>query len=81
MGSLGVFELVLIFGAVLLIFGPSKLPQLGEALGKTIKNFRKASATPDNEIDVTPRRDALPQGSDQGAPASSESKQTTAGKV
>jgi len=59
MGSLGVMELVLIFGAVLLVFGPSKLPALGEAIGKSIRNFRKATTQTD-EIDVTPRRDGLP---------------------
>ena len=62
--NFSVMEVVLIFGAVLLIFGPSKLPQLGEAIGKSIRNFRKAT-TQDNEIDVTPRRDGLPPASDQ----------------
>ena len=34
-------ELMIIFGVALLIFGPSKLPQLGKAVGESIKNFKK----------------------------------------
>ena len=46
-GGLGPGELVLI------IFGAGKLPQIGDALGKGIKNF-KSSASGKDEIDVTP---------------------------
>lgn len=35
-------ELLLILGIVLLIFGASRLPQLGKAIGKTIHNFRES---------------------------------------
>ena len=41
-GSLGPWELVLILAIVLIIFGPGKLPQLAESMGKAIKGFRKA---------------------------------------
>ncbi len=41
MFGLGVPELVIIGIVVLLIFGPSRLPQLGAAVGKTIRGFRK----------------------------------------
>ncbi len=40
---LGFGEILLILAVALLIFGPSKLPQLGEALGKGIRNFQKSS--------------------------------------
>lgn len=40
---LGFGEILLILAVALLIFGPSKLPQLGEALGKGIRNFRRTS--------------------------------------
>jgi sec-independent protein translocase protein TatA len=58
--NLGFGELLLIFIVILLIFGASKLPQLGDALGKGIKNFKR-SVTGDDEIDVTPKKDSLPQ--------------------
>jgi sec-independent protein translocase protein TatA len=51
---LGFGELLLIFLVILLIFGSSKLPQLGDALGKSIKNFKKA--TTEDPIDVTPKK-------------------------
>ena len=43
MGRIGTTELLLVLGIALVIFGPTKLPQLGKALGDTIHNF-KASA-------------------------------------
>ena len=41
MPSIGFPELLLILFIALLIFGPRKLPELGSALGRTIKEFRK----------------------------------------
>jgi sec-independent protein translocase protein TatA len=54
--GLGPMELVLILFIVLIIFGAGKLPQIGDALGKSIKNFKRASDGRD-ELDVTPRKD------------------------
>ncbi|MBP1628162.1 MAG: preprotein translocase subunit TatA [Holophagaceae bacterium] len=42
MGNLGITEILLIGGALLLFFGPSKLPELGKSLGKGIQEFKKA---------------------------------------
>ena len=53
--GLGFSELIIILVIVLLVFGAGKLPQIGEALGKSIKNFKRASAGKD-EIDVTPAK-------------------------
>lgn len=39
-GSLGVPELLLIFGIVVIVFGASRLPQLGRGLGEGISNFK-----------------------------------------
>ena len=41
-GGLGVGELVIILLIVLLIFGPSKLGDIGSSLGKGISGFKKA---------------------------------------
>ena len=35
-------HLIAVLVVALLLFGPSKLPQLGDALGKTIRDFKKA---------------------------------------
>jgi len=42
-------HLLVILLIVLLVFGPSKLPQLGGALGKTIRDFKKAMSDPSDE--------------------------------
>ena len=41
MGSLGVPELLIILGIVVLLFGTTRLPQLGKGLGESIRNFRQ----------------------------------------
>ena len=43
MYSIGVPELVLILVIALVIFGPGKLPDIGKAIGKSIREFRSAS--------------------------------------
>ncbi len=42
MFGLGATELIVILVIALVIFGPGKLPELGSALGKGIKDFRKS---------------------------------------
>jgi len=41
MFGLGIQELLVILVIVLVIFGPSKLPQIGSGLGKAIRDFKK----------------------------------------
>jgi sec-independent protein translocase protein TatA len=53
MFGIGFPELMIILVIVLIIFGAGKLPEIGNALGKGIRNFKKATREPD-EIDVTP---------------------------
>ena len=48
-GKLGLPEILLILAVALLIFGPSKLADLGKGLGQGIKNFK--SAVKDGERD------------------------------
>ncbi len=40
MPDIGAPELIIILVAVLIIFGPGKLPDLGRTLGKSIREFR-----------------------------------------
>jgi sec-independent protein translocase protein TatA len=40
-GGIGIPELLIILVIVLIIFGANKLPQIGEGLGKGIRNFKK----------------------------------------
>lgn len=44
MFGLGPAEVVLVLIIALIVFGPGRLPEIGSALGKTIREFRQASA-------------------------------------
>ena len=55
MFGLGLQELIVILVIVLIIFGAGKLPEIGGALGKSIKNFKKASSG-----EGEPNKDQLP---------------------
>ena len=50
--GLGGPELLVILAIVVLVFGAGKIPQLGDALGKGIVNFKR-SVTGQDEIDIT----------------------------
>jgi len=52
-GGLGMPELLVILVIVLIIFGANKLPQIGEGLGKGIRNFKKGIKK--EEIDIAPK--------------------------
>ena len=53
-GSIGMPELIIIFIVALIVFGPSKLPDLGKSLGEAIRGFKKAV----NESDRTTLEDS-----------------------
>ena len=52
MPTLGMGELVVILVIVLLIFGASRLPQIGEGVGKAIRNLKRGLSS-DDDIEVT----------------------------
>jgi len=69
-GGLGATELILILLIAVLIFGAGKLPQLGDALGKGIRNFKKATSGKDDDpVDVTPKAKAIEDKEDKEAKA------------
>ncbi|BCR04138.1 Sec-independent protein translocase protein TatA [Desulfuromonas versatilis] len=57
MFGLGTTELIIILVLVLVIFGAGKLPEIGGALGKGIRSFKKGISDRD-EIDITPEENA-----------------------
>lgn len=48
--GLGIPELAVIAGVAALIFGPSKLPELGKAAGETAKSFQVAAKEFNSEL-------------------------------
>lgn len=57
----GPAELLIILLIVLLIFGAGKLPAIGDALGRSIKNFKR-SATGHDEIEVAKKSELADNG-------------------
>lgn len=53
---LGVGEMLLILVVVVLIFGSSKLPQLGDALGKSLRVIKRGSRDEDATAALDPRK-------------------------
>ena len=51
-GPLGWSELLIIFFIILIIFGPRKLPEVAEAMGKSIQKFKRASREVQDEIQM-----------------------------
>ncbi|NLB87663.1 MAG: twin-arginine translocase TatA/TatE family subunit [Syntrophomonadaceae bacterium] len=50
-GNFGPWEVAFVLIIVLIIFGPGKLPQLGESIGKAINSFKKAKDE-DTDADI-----------------------------
>jgi sec-independent protein translocase protein TatA len=63
--GLGTGEIILIFLVVMVVFGASKLPQLGDGLGRAIKNFKRA-VTSANEIEVSAKKPEIDGSSQTG---------------
>ena len=51
MPSLGVPELIIVFLIIVVLFGASRLPQIGKGLGEGIRNFKKGMKAGDDAPD------------------------------
>jgi Tat protein translocase TatB subunit len=62
-GSIGGPEVILLFIAALLLFGPRRLPEIGRTLGKTMADFRRATndfkANLEREVRMEEVKDAV----------------------
>jgi sec-independent protein translocase protein TatA len=72
--NIGPLELIIILAIALLIVGPRRLPEMGNAVGRTIREFRKASSdiSDATAVKTEPTKPASAE-PEQAAPASSSS--------
>jgi sec-independent protein translocase protein TatA len=52
----GIFEILLVLAIILVLFGATRLPAVGSALGRMVRNFKSAQSSRD-EIEVTTDED------------------------
>ncbi|WP_347490529.1 twin-arginine translocase TatA/TatE family subunit [Desulfoscipio sp. XC116] len=60
-GILQPTHLILILVVVLIIFGPGKLPEVGKAMGKSLREFRRATASAMEENEAKKAQEAADQ--------------------
>lgn len=51
-GRIGAGELILILAIALIIFGPTKLPEIGKSLGEAINNFKGTANKVQKELEA-----------------------------
>ncbi|HDM33054.1 MAG TPA: twin-arginine translocase TatA/TatE family subunit [Deltaproteobacteria bacterium] len=61
-GGIGMTELIIILVIVLVIFGAGKLPEVGSALGRGIKNFKSAINESDDKKQNLEHKDENQEG-------------------
>ena len=64
------FWIVALLVIVLIIFGPGRLPELGGAVGKAMREFRKATSELTNEVTSAVSSKSEPTPPASGTPAS-----------
>lgn len=57
MGNIGIGELIIIFLIILVVFGAKRLPEIGQALGKAVYEFKK-SMSGGSEEDQPPKKES-----------------------
>jgi sec-independent protein translocase protein TatA len=60
-GGIGMPELLIILVIVMIVFGANKLPQIGEGLGKGIRNFKKGFKVKDETDEISKGADQTPR--------------------
>jgi len=60
MPNIGLPELLIIVLIALVFFGPGKLPEMGSAVGKAIRGFKKSMSDPDSKTDKEPEKTGKP---------------------
>ncbi len=69
--------ILIVLAIVLIVYGPGKLPEVGGAVGKAMREFRKASSDLQEEI----KRSTTPSETDQASRPATETKPTNETKA
>jgi sec-independent protein translocase protein TatA len=73
MGNIGISELVVILLILMLVFGASRLPALGEGLGKALRTFKRGVAQDENiEVSQTESKRVAAGSKDVGTVSDAE---------
>ncbi|MSR23193.1 MAG: twin-arginine translocase TatA/TatE family subunit [Gemmatimonadetes bacterium] len=54
LGGLSMWELILIFAVVLLLFGAKRIPEIGSSIGKGIREFKSSLKDIEGELKLPP---------------------------
>ena len=65
LASIGVPGLIVILVIALIVFGPSKLPQIGKAAGDTIREFKNSTQELRDDVSITKKSDENRSDSDK----------------
>lgn len=76
MFGIGPTELIIVLVLALIIFGPGKLPEVGKAIGRSIREFKAASSTVEDTVKQVTTTTATTPSTTQ--PAAATTQQTTA---
>ncbi|HXI95910.1 MAG TPA: twin-arginine translocase TatA/TatE family subunit [Candidatus Acidoferrum sp.] len=71
------FWIVALLVVVLIVFGPGRLPELGGAVGKAMREFRKATSELTNEVTNAAQATPPPPAAPQPAPPAAETSTAT----
>ena len=84
-GPIGMPELIIILVIALIIFGPRKLPELGKSLGRSLNEFKRASAdlqnTLEQEIRIEEQKEQQAKPRPTEGPATAEESNSGSGTV
>jgi sec-independent protein translocase protein TatA len=76
MGMIGVPEILLIGGIVVLLFGAKKIPELASGIGKGLKEFRKATSEATKELTEQDKPNVEPEKTKEVSETAKNSKQS-----
>ena len=74
MPQIGFWELVVVLVIVLIVFGPKNLPKIGQALGRSIREFKDATKGIVQEDDEVEKKPSTPERPQPSSPPPTESK-------